>query len=525
MCKLRGMVTPRLGPARWLRLGPALALLAAPFLLGACTADGARPRGPAAQAHRAASAPAPPGRPPNILLILADDLGYGELGSYGQSHIRTPNLDRLAAEGLRFTQAYSGSPVCAPSRCTLLTGLHTGHAFIRDNDEMHERGDVWNDPELEGQRPLPEGTVTVGHLLQHRGYATAAIGKWGLGWVGSSGDPNRQGFDHFYGSICQREAHNHYPTHLWDDGDKDLLGNRPFKAHQRLPAEVDPTDAASYAPYTDAVYATDRMIDDALAFVAAHADRPFFLYYPTPIPHLGLQVPADSLAEYDGVFEEEPYVGDAGYLPHRTPRAAYAAMITRMDRNVGRLLERLDQLGLTDDTLVLFTSDNGPSWVGGVDKDFFGSQGGLRGRKAQLYEGGLRVPLIARWPGQVAPGTVTDHVTASWDLLPTLTEVAGAAAPEGLDGLSLVPTLTGRPGDQREHELLYWEFQRRQQALRQADWKAFRPRPRGPLQLYDLATDPGETTDVAAGHPELVARFATLMESARTPSEHFALRR
>ena len=466
-----------------------------------------------------------PDRPPNILLILADDLGYGELGSYGQQLIRTPNLDRLAAEGMRFTQAYSGSPVCAPSRCTLLTGLHTGHAFIRDNDEMGARGDVWNDPELEGQRPIPEGTVTVGHLLQDVGYTTAAIGKWGLGWVGSSGDPNLQGFDHFYGYICQREAHNYYPTHLWDDGEKDPLGNRRFKAHQRLPEDADPDDPASYAPYADATYATDRMIDDALAFVDTNAERPFFLYYPTPIPHLGLQVPEDSLAEYAGVFEEQPYIGDAGYVPHHTPRAAYAAMITRMDRNVGRLLDRLDELGLADDTLVIFTSDNGPSWVGGVDKDFFGSQGGLRGRKAQLFEGGLRVPMIARWPGHIEPGTVTAHVTAFWDLLPTLTEVAGGSAPPDLDGLSLVPTLTGRTADQPEHELLYWEFQRRQQALRLGDWKAYRPKPSEPIQLYDLAIDPAETTDVAADHPELVARIAALLESERTPSEHFALKR
>lgn len=462
-------------------------------------------------------------RAPNIVLIVADDLGWGELGSYGQEHIRTPRLDALAAEGMRFTRFYSGSPVCAPSRATLLTGLHTGHAPIRDNDEMNARGDVWNDPELEGQRPLPADTVTLGHLLQRRGYATAAVGKWGLGWTGSEGDPNAQGFDHWFGFICQREAHNYYPTHLWSDGQKVPLDNRRFKAHQRLPEDADPHDPTSYAAYAGNDYAPDLMIEDALGFVRAHAERPFFLYLPTPVPHLALQVPEDSLAEYAGAFEETPYPGGQGYLPHPTPRAAYAAMITRMDRDIGRLLDLLDELDLTDDTLVLFTSDNGPSWVGGVDRTFFDSAGGLRGRKAQVYEGGLRVPLLARWPGRVPAGAVSDQLGAFWDLLPTCVELAGGPVPEGLDGLSLTPTLLGRDAEQAQHELLYWEYARRHRALIAGRWKAVQHLPDPALELYDLDDDPGESRDVAAEHPEVVARLLDLMAEAHEPSDVFPL--
>ena len=465
-----------------------------------------------------------PARPPNVVYILADDLGYGELGSYGQQHIRTPHLDRMAAEGMTFSQHYSGSPVCAPSRCTLLTGLHTGHAYIRDNDEMGARGDVWRDPALEGQRPLPEGTRTLGHLLQDAGYTTAAVGKWGLGWTGSSGDPNRQGFDHFYGYICQRIAHGYYPTHLWDDGEKVLLDNTPLHPHERLPEGLDPDDEASYARYTDNDYAMDFLTEDALQFVRDNAEDPFFLYLAYPVPHLALQVPEEDLAPYVGAFDETPYLGDRGYLPHRQPRAAYAAMITRMDADIGRLMQLLQELDLDDDTLVVFSSDNGASWVGGVDREFFRSNGDLRGRKAQLREGGVRVPMIARWPGHIAPGSTSDHLSAFWDVLPTITEVVGAPTPEGLDGISMLPTLLGRPGDQREHDYLYWEHRRAEQALRQGFWKLYRAAPGKPLELYDLASDPAESTDLAASRPDVVRHMSALMDNARTPSEHFPLR-
>ncbi len=461
-------------------------------------------------------------RRPNIVFILADDLGYGELGSYGQTKIRTPNLDRLAEEGMRFTQHYAGSPVCAPSRCVLLTGLHTGHAYIRDNDEMADRGDVWRDLTLEGQRPLPEGTTTVGHLLQRAGYATGAMGKWGLGGPGSTGAPNRQGFDRWYGYLGQRLAHNYYPVHLWRDSIKQELDNEYFHPHARLPDDADPHDPASYERYAGNEYAPDRIIDEALAFVRANAERPFFLYVPFTIPHVALQVPQADLAEYEGAFEETPYVGGQGYTPHPTPRAAYAAMITRMDRDIGRVLSLLTDLGLDENTVVFFTSDNGPTWVGGADTEFFGSRGGLRGRKAQLWEGGIRVPLIARWPGRIPAGTVSDLPSAFWDFMPTFADLAGTSPPPGVDGVSLVPTLVGRAAEQEAHAYLYWEYQGGQ-AVRLGRWKGVRLGQGLGIELYDLASDPAETSDVAARHPDVVARMARIMEDARTESALFSL--
>ncbi len=341
---------------------------------------------------------APVDQQPNIVFIVADDLGYGELGSYGQQHIRTPNLDRLAADGTRFTNHYSGSPVCAPSRAVLLTGLHTGHAYIRDNDEMPERGDVWRDLSLEGQRPLLQGTRTIGSMLQEAGYPTGAVGKWGLGGPGSTGEPNKLGFDHWYGYLDQRMAHNYYPIHLWRNGEKDILeGNEYFHPHQRLPEDADPTDPASYTPYTGTQYSMDRMAEEALQFIRDNKDNPFFLYLPFTIPHVSLQVPEESLEEYLGVLPDTPYRGEKGYLPHRAPRAAYAAMITRMDREIGRIMTLLEELQLADNTVIMFTSDNGPTFNGGTDSEFFNSAGPLRGLKTEIYEGGIRVPLPATY--------------------------------------------------------------------------------------------------------------------------------
>ena len=470
-----------------------------------------------------------PTPPPNIVFIMADDLGYGEIGAYGQTKIRTPRLDQMAAEGMRFTQHYSGSPVCAPSRAVLLTGLHTGHTYIRDNDEMADRGDVWRDLSLEGQRPLLEGTTTVGTVLQEAGYVTGAMGKWGLGGPGSTGAPNRQGFDRFYGYLGQRLAHNFYPVHLWRDSVKHVLeGNEYFHPHQAFPEGADPLDPASYARFSGEQYSHDLIADEALAFVEQNQDRPFFLYVPFTIPHVAMQVPDDALAEYDGAFEEEPYLGPEpgviSYLPHIRPRSAYAAMITRMDRDVGRLLDLIEELGLDENTVVFFTSDNGPSWVGGADPDFFASRGPLRGRKAQLWEGGIRVPLIARWPGRIAAGTNTDVPSAFWDVLPTLAEIAGTTAPPGLDGVSLVPTLEGRDPDQARHPHLYWEFHGGQ-AVRLGDWKGVRQAGSDSIELYDLAADLAESTDVANDHPQVVAEIERIMRDGRTESELFPLDR
>jgi arylsulfatase len=461
-------------------------------------------------------------RPPNIIFILADDLGYGELGSYGQTKIRTPNIDRLAAEGMRFTQHYSGSPVCAPSRAVLLTGLHTGHAYIRDNDEMSERGDVWHDLSLEGQRPLPANTYTIGTMLQDAGYTTGAIGKWGLGGPGSSGEPNRQGFDHWYGYLCQRIAHGYYPPYLWRNTEKHVLENEYVYPHQRLPEDADPSDPNSYEPYSGTQYSMDLMAQEALDFIRRNSEEPFFLYLPFPVPHVALQVPEESLAEYDGAFPETPYIGDRAYLPHRTPHAAYAAMITRMDREIGRIRTLLEELGLDDKTLIIFTSDNGPTFNGGTDSEFFNSAGPLRGLKTQLYEGGIRVPLIAWWPQLVEAGSTSDHVSAFWDFLPTFAELVGTEVPTDVDGLSLLSTLFGRSDEQARHEYLYWEYHGRQ-AVRLGDWKGYRASVDSPIELYDLAADIGETRDVADLHPDVVARIAGIMQSGRTESELFPL--
>ena len=465
----------------------------------------------------------PPKRRPNVVFILADDLGYGELGCYGQTKIRTTCIDRLAEQGMRFTQAYSGSPVCAPSRCCLLTGKHTGHAYIRDNSELGG----WEQNAREGQMPLPPQTFTLARLLQQNGYRTGAIGKWGLGGPDTSGHPNLQGFDFWYGLLCQRQAHNYYPTHLWRNGDREILaGNEYFSAHQKL-AEP-PADPSGYERYRGKQYAPDRMIAEALSFIRENRARPFFLYFATPAPHLALQVPEDSLREYQGRWPETPYLGQRGYLPHPTPRAAYAAMISRMDGDVGRILNLLDELELAEDTLVIFSSDNGTTYTGGVEADFFRSTGPLRGLKGSLFEGGIRVPLIARWPNRIAAGSSTDHACAFCDVLPTVAEMLDIELPASLrlDGQSFLPTLTGQT-TQKKHEYLYWEYRAAgaSQAVRMARWKAIRlglkKNPDAPIQLYDLENDIGETTDVATRFPEIAAQAREIMRTARTDSAQF----
>jgi arylsulfatase A len=470
----------------------------------------------------APAAPAPP--PPNVIFILADDLGYADIGPFGQKKIRTPSLDRLAGEGMRFTQHYSGSPVCAPSRCVLLTGRHPGHAFVRDNRELKP----------EGQVPLPAGTITLPRLLQEIGYTTGAFGKWGLGGPGTTGEPLRQGFDRFYGYNCQRQAHNYYPTNLWDNDQRVRLNNPPFSPYQTLPAEADPANPASYTNYAGSDYAPDLIAAQARRFIRENQDRPFFVYFATTVPHLALQVPEDSLADYLGRWPETPYPGTNGYLPHRAPRAAYAAMITRLDREVGRLLDLVRELGLEDHTLFVFTSDNGPLYdkLGGTDCEFFQSAGPWSGRKGSVFEGGIRVPCLVRWKGHIAAGRSSARVTGFEDWLPTLLELAGARTkvPKGLDGISFVPTLLGRRQEPRP--FLYREFPcyGGQQSLRLGDWKGLRQHlaPRGTnaapvmrLQLYNLAKDPSETNDLSAQHPRMVARLERLMREQHIPSETF----
>jgi arylsulfatase A len=461
---------------------------------------------------------------PNIIFLLADDLGYGDLSCYGQQKFKTPNIDRLAAEGMKFTAHYSGNNVCAPARCVLMSGKHPGHAYIRDN-----RGGLG--PEGEGQEPVPAGELTLPLSLKKLGYTLGGFGKWGLGPVGSAGDPNKQGFDVFYGFNCQAVAHNYYPTHLWSNTTHVALNNPKFSAHQKLPPDADTNSPASYAQFRGKDFAPDLISEQALKFIRENKSRPFFLYYPTTVPHLALQVPEDSLKEFEGKFPETPYPGGRGYLPHRTPRAAYAAMIARMDGEVGRMLKLVQELGLDENTIFVFTSDNGPLYnqLGGTDTDFFNSAAGFRGRKGSYYEGGFREPCLVRWKGKIAPGTTSDRVTGFEDWLPTLLELIGAKdqAPGGIDGLSFAPTLLGRKQEPRP--FLYRESPGRggQQAVRAGDWKLVRQnlnstgkKAKSPTtELYDLAKDPFETADVAGKHPDVVAKLSAIARTHPVPTK------
>ncbi len=445
-------------------------------------------------------------RRPNIIYILADDLGYGDLGCYGQKDIRTPNLDRMAREGMLFTQHYSGSTVCAPSRSCLMTGLHTGHTFVRGNKEYQP----------EGQHPLPAKSVTVAEMLKNAGYATGAFGKWGLGYPGSEGDPNNQGFDEFYGYNCQRIAHNYYPYFLRHNDKKVMLpGNEGKKTEQ---------------------YAPDMIQEQTLKFIEVNKNRPFFLFVPHVIPHAELFVPDDDIVRsYRGKFPEKPYKGTddgpnykiGGYGSVKTPRANFAAMITRLDRHVGGILDKLRQLGLDKKTLIIFSSDNGPHGEGGANPAYFNSSGGLRGMKRDLYEGGIRVPMIARWTGRIKAGAKSDHISAFWDVMPTLAELADAEIPGDSDGISFLPTLLSKTRKQREHDYLYWEFHEQggKQAVRKDKWKAIRLQvkrdPNSPLELYDLQADHQEKNNVASQHPDIVDRMEQIMKQAHTDSDVF----
>lgn len=462
-------------------------------------------------------------RAPNIVFILADDLGYRELGCFGQQLIRTPNLDRLAAQGIRLTQHYSGNAVCAPSRCVLMTGKHPGHAYIRNNRSTPP----------EGQEPIPDSEVTLAELLREQGYVTGAFGKWGLGGPESPGEPLRQGIGRFFGYNCQGHAHSYYPSYLWDDDEHIALNNNPpVPGHAGLAPGADPLDPRSYDQFKGTDYAPTRIHEQALAFVRANKDRPFFLYYPTIIPHVALHVPDEELEPYLALgWDDPPFTREkSGYTPHFTPRAAYAAMISLMDKHVGSVLSLLDELGLAENTIVVFSSDNGASYLDEVDYEFFNSVGELRGMKGSLYEGGVRVPTIVRWPGRTQAGTSSDYVSGFEDWLPTLMEVAGAAnaVPDNADGISLVPLLSGKPQEPRE--LLYREIGSYggQQSIRVGSWKAVRQnlsrKGGGQIELYNIEHDIAEQHDVASMNPEVVERLTKLMQREHTPSELFPLK-
>lgn len=442
---------------------------------------------------------------PNIVLILVDDLGYGDISVNGQKYIETPNLHQMARDGMVLSQFYAGSPVCAPSRSALMTGMHTGHTHIRGNKEIQP----------EGQEPILDSLTTIAEVLKSGGYTTGAFGKWGLGFVGTEGDPLNQGFDQFYGYNCQRQSHRYYPPHLWNNDTRIELSNN------------NPQNADGYAP--------DLIQKEALSFIETNADKPFFLFLPYTLPHAELVVPDDSLFQkYKGKFEEVPYKGNdyvpgevrTGYASQSHPKAAYAAMVNRIDVYVGQVMAKLEELGIDENTLVIFTSDNGPAREGGADPDFFDSNGIYRGYKRDVYEGGIRVPFIAKWPGKIASGSTKSHVSAFWDLLPTLADLADANIQQKLDGISFLPTLINE-GEQEEHPYLYWEFHEQggKQAVRKGNWKAVRldvkDNPDGAIELYDLREDSEEQRNVAAEHPDIVEEMAIIMDEAHVESDIF----
>jgi arylsulfatase A-like enzyme len=429
------------------------------------------------------------GRQPNIIFILADDLGYGDVGCYGQRMIQTPNIDRLAAQGVRFTQAYAGSTVCAPSRSCLMTGLHTGHTTVRGNSNV----------------PLRPQDPTVAELLKGAGYATALIGKWGLGEEGTTGVPNKKGFDYFYGYLNQTHAHNSYPSFLYRNEHRIKLQNvvpNEGKAGQGVASEK-------------RQFVGDLYIEEMLKFLDQNKANPFFLYAAFTFPH----------ANNEGKTCEVPDLGI--YKDKDWPEAQkkLAALITRLDTYVGQIMGKLKDLGIDDETIVFFTSDNGAHKEGGNDPEWSHSSGPLRGIKRDLYDGGIRVPMIVRWPGQIAPNTTSDQVWAFWDFLPTAAEIAGAKAPKDIDGISMLPAILGKP-QKNQHEFLYWEFHEGgfKQAVRYGDWKAVRKGTKEPLELYDLKTDVAEARNVAKEHPEVVKKITAYLATARTESKDFPIR-
>ena len=442
---------------------------------------------------------------PNIIYILADDLGIGDIQPYGQKLIQTPNLNRLQEQGLRFTQAYAGTAVSAPSRCSLMTGLHTGHAFVRGNKGV--------DPE--GQVAMPEGTFTMATMLKEQGYATGCFGKWGLGYPGSVSDPTKVGFDRFFGYNCQTLAHDYYPDHLWNN-----------EARIDLPQNYEQREVT---------YSADTIHQQALQFIRQHADQPFFSFLSYTLPHAELILPHDSVYDmYCRLIPEADEVPFAPKDPNRRgaygatarPLASFASMVTRFDRYVGDVMQLLDSLGIADNTVLIFTSDNGPHREGGANPDYFDSYGPYRGIKRDLYEGGIRMPFLIRWPGHIkAAGTDCDHIIAFWDMLPTFAQLAGYEKPLLTDGISFVPTLLGQEG-QQSHESLYWEFheQNGKQAVRRGQWKGVRLQvgtDQPVFELYDLSNDIHEDHNVAAEHPDIAAELNAIIDSCHVESELF----
>ena len=470
---------------------------------------------------------------PNVIYILADDLGYSELGCYGQTRIETPNIDALTKTGVKFTQNYCGAPVSAPSRSVLMTGLHLGHTPIRGNDAMGKRGNVWShqamqdNPSLEGQAPMNADTKTLAHLMKNSGYATGIVGKWGLGYPGSVSTPNKMGFDFFYGFNCQRLAHTYYPMFMYRNDTREPLDNAPLlHPTEKLDKGADKYDEESYDKFNRKQYAGEVMFDEVMSFVDTNKEKPFFLMWTTPIPHASLQAPTKWIEYYKEKFgEEEPYLGTQGYLPSRNPRATYAAMVSYLDEQVGLLVEKLKSDGIYDNTIIVFTSDNGPTYNGGTDSEWFDSVNGFkydnRSIKGSVKEGGIRVPLIVSWPAKIKEGRISDHICAFWDTMPTLADITEQQS-YPTDGISFLPELLGE--EQPVHESLYWEFAPAaagSRAVRMGDMKGIISnikKGNTTMELYDLSKDPKETTDIASENPAVVAKIREIMKREHTPA-------
>lgn len=474
---------------------------------------------------------------PNIIYILADDLGYAELGAYGQQKIETPNIDALAKNGMRFTQHYTGAPVCAPARYNLLTGIHSGNAYVRGNDEWRERGKVWDyramilDSVLEGQRPIPMNTVTISNKLKEAGYSTGMVGKWGLGAPHTESLPNNFGFDYFFGFNCQRQAHTYYPVHLYENKARFHLNNDTIPPNTKLDKGADPNDPASYAKYNLNDYASEVMFNKITEFVDNNKNEPFFMYWADPIPHAALQAPKRWVDYYVEKFgDEEPYLGDRGYFPSKNPRATYAAMVSYLDENVGKLVAQLKKEEIYDNTLIVFTSDNGPTFNGGTDSPWFDSAKPFRSEygygKGHLYEGGIRIPMIASWPDRIKAGSESSLISAHYDVMATLSEITGQEIPENTDGISFLPTLLGENEKQKEHEFLFWEYPEYggQVAIRMGKWKVIRrnlknKKKEPTLELYNLNDDVREENNLASQYPEILDKAARIFKVEHSNAE------
>lgn len=487
---------------------------------------------------------------PNIIYIYADDLGYGELGCYGQKMIKTPNIDKLASEGMKFTQHYAGAPVCAPSRCMLMTGKHSGHAYIRGN---YEFGDFTDENE-KGQLPLEAKAFTVAELLKLKGYTTGLVGKWGLGYNGTEGMPTKQGFDYFYGYLDQKQSHNFYPTHLWESfGDnylkqkeivlknkntesggssasfttgytvKDNLGQPYINVHNKA---LDPKTATSadFDVFKGKVYAPEKMTEKAIAFINKNKEKPFFLYLAYTLPHVSLQAPEEWINKYKGQFDEHPYYGNNGYTPTMYPKSTYAAMVSYLDAQVGIILAKIEALGLDKNTIVMFSSDNGATFkTGGFDPTFFNSMAGLRGTKGDLYEGGIRIPFIAKWPNKVPVGKTSNLICSQIDFFATIADLGGQRK-TNTDGISFLPEILGKSEKQEKHEYLYFEFPEKggQVAIRMGNWKGVKSNMKknmnAPWEIFNLQDDIKETINLVSQHPELVKKFEEIINKEHTTS-------